>query len=220
MSAYSAYSGCIRKFGAKEVVDTWARFIGDNGGGTISVGSGNGALEKLLGDDHNIDVVCVDPDPESWTQSGYIHLAPQFRTVQHMLEEQPDIINDHMTLLLVTPAPCEMDYDIQSIELLNPYRICIISELTGSCSSSRFWKWYERLFGEADDSKWRHIVRNAGEHDEEKTAGPEYGHVFYHEKDAGGARYVCIVLEKGADNEACVKQVDQIAREEDDCCIM
>ena len=104
----------------------------------ISVGSGDGFVERLLEKDHSKEIICVDPikynkDPEEYKTST-------FNDVDHLLTTSPTYKNNCM-LFLNWSTPNNSSYDFDAIQKLKPNHCVIIFESTGSAGGKNLQKW-------------------------------------------------------------------------------
>lgn len=92
-------------------------------GEIISVGSGSAEIERYLSARLKRKIICVDPDPESFSKKDPL-IYPRWNTVKNMIKAKAAPINS--TLLLIWPAFC--GYDLEAIKLLRPHEIFILYE--------------------------------------------------------------------------------------------
>ena len=92
----------------------------------VSVGSGDGDIEREMG----LDVVCVDPDPSVLDKVDYMYTG----CVAH---KRPDLV-EHCVLMCVWPEPSSLQngYDMQSIRLMKPEYVVMLINGGGSGSGS------------------------------------------------------------------------------------
>ena len=119
----------------------------------ISVGPGSGALEKLLEKELGIDIICVDPDPLSYTSLDEPFIKPLFSTVEEIIRKEPKYVGNCI-LFICNAEPCLYDiyilsgnnipYDYNAVQLLRPK--CIISiydPIDNIAGSEQFSRWIE-----------------------------------------------------------------------------
>jgi len=114
----------------------------------VSVGSGDGAIEKLLF--FNKKVVCVDPNP-GYGYSIELFIKPEFDFTASLVKARPSIVSD-CSLWLFWPNPacffCQsgtcvdpklhhVEYDFEAIQLLNPKMITMLVSLDENASGSK-----------------------------------------------------------------------------------
>jgi len=123
----------------------------------VSVGSGCGALEKLVIRRH--EVICVDPDPKSYTPHSEIFIQPAFPVVKELIKARPKVVND-CALWLIWPPPgcmecitgtCKLErhhhvYDIEAIKLLKPKVIVLMIAADGTAGSAQLHSWLKTDF--------------------------------------------------------------------------
>jgi len=113
----------------------------------ISVGSGRGSLEHKIKTALNIDVICIDPSPESFQgQSSDIEIKPDFSYVNDLIEFEPKFVNN-CNLLLCWPLPNDSQYDISAIIDLKPQNIILIYETTGGSGGTVLLNWLKTIPG-------------------------------------------------------------------------
>lgn len=91
----------------------------------ISVGSGGGYLEKIISDDLDISITCVDPDPLSCIADKTIYVKPQYSTVDDIPSE---FVGNCILLLNWPTAENANGYDLNAIMKLHPVHVIIIAE--------------------------------------------------------------------------------------------
>lgn len=136
----------------------------------ISVGSGSGYVEKWLEDNHNYQLILVDPiDPDSKECFAPVpkHLSKKssYDDSSDLVADKPDIISN-CNLFLNWPEPNDDSYDYDAIMLLKPHTIIICCEVSGSSGSKKLLAWL-RYCG-LDSSDIDSYISS------EKINGPEY----------------------------------------------
>lgn len=91
----------------------------------FSIGSGNGYMEAVINKCCNVDIKCVDPEPNSYMK-GSIYKHPQYKTVDDI--ESRYIDNCILFINWATPQQF-FGYDIDSIMKLKPKCIFFVGEL-------------------------------------------------------------------------------------------
>lgn len=105
----------------------------------VSVGSGTGCLEYTLKNEYKFDIICVDPDPESF--STYLGsgkgLKPNFDLVSSLIKKDESTVGNCI-LLIIWPWYTDVndDYDYQAIIDLKPNAILIQYEHPDKFSKS------------------------------------------------------------------------------------
>jgi len=120
--------------------------IGDK---LISVGSGYGVLEKHIVNAYekqgqNIYIICIDPEPTSYSFKNYpkepmIH--PYCAYVDDYLKQLQSLKSNCDSLLLCWPEPNESTYDLEAIIKLQPAKVFLIYEMTGTAGSGSLHNW-------------------------------------------------------------------------------
>lgn len=95
----------------------------------ISIGSGNGKLEKDLMDDLDIHILCIDQNPLSWSCVKTLYVRPVYDSVQEMLDDEL-VINDKnkKCIVFLNWSTISDTYDIKAIKLLKPVHLIVITE--------------------------------------------------------------------------------------------
>lgn len=105
----------------------------------VSIGSGNGYVERHMEKIFDKPIYCVDPnrvpntDPELYKTSEY-------EDVYKLLESTPELY-EHSTMFINWSNPCDSTYDFEAIKAMNPNRILVVFESTGSGGSKLLQKW-------------------------------------------------------------------------------
>jgi hypothetical protein len=125
----------------------------------LDVGSGNGYLTKLIYDKFKIRVIKIDPFPNKFLpREG--NIKSDFKTVSDFMKSKYYIKENEILIILNHPEPegysefsgtGSVRYDIDSINLLNPTKIVLFTELSGSCGSSELNFKLRRLIGDKLD---------------------------------------------------------------------
>lgn len=113
----------IRSFGIDIFFDIFKKVNQKYNLPIISVGSGNGAFEKIINDKLNLNIVCIDPDPLKYNSNSITKpfIVPQYKYVDDIIP----FYKDNCILLLNWCDPNDSNYDYDAIIKLNP--VCIIS---------------------------------------------------------------------------------------------
>lgn len=114
----------------------------------FSVGSGNGKFEKHYNDKYTgNDIICVDPKSNEFNGSEVI-LEPKYTTVEHLISERPEVVENSQALLIWTPPSSKYDMDV--FKKLKSKRVLVVWEKDGSAGSYDFHTYME----EACDSEY------------------------------------------------------------------
>lgn len=120
----------------------------------ISVGSGDGSLEILYDNIYSRNIICIDPDPQSyfqWDKHFRIYKPPKERYVENYIKKHPDII-EHCVLLLNWCLPNDSTYDWEAICDLKPCGVASIYETfmgeNGAAGGEQFY--YKFIRGHPD----------------------------------------------------------------------
>jgi len=133
----------------------------------LDIGSGNGYLAKLIWDIIKIRVIKIDPFPNKFLpRAGTI--KSDFKTVSDFMESNFYKKENSILIILNHPEPEDygksngtgsVRYDIDSINLLNPNKIVLFTDLSGSCGSSELNFKLRRLIGnKLDLSRSRYAI--------------------------------------------------------------
>jgi hypothetical protein len=125
-------------------------------GVVVSVGSGNGLLERILYDCYlaifgiKLEVVCVDPNPLSFASHGLskTFFEPSFATIDDLVASRPELVGGEggIFLLLNWCFPT-LSYDREAVEKLKPKTVFstveLFKEQPGAAGSPEFFEWYQ-----------------------------------------------------------------------------
>ena len=110
----------------------------------VSVGSGNGLLENEINSKCNVNIICVDPDPSSYSKPPIV-IQPHYNYVKDLINAKPIIVNNCL-LLLNWCNPNMSEYDYEAIKLLKPVAfIAIYEEHYHSYGAAGGIKFYEYI---------------------------------------------------------------------------
>lgn len=93
----------------------------------ISVGSGNGVIERELESAFGIQIICVDPTPLSWSMEHAKYRAPDFATVEDLVSQHPELI-DQCNVFINWAFPTH-SYDMEAVHLLRPRNVVTITDV-------------------------------------------------------------------------------------------
>lgn len=113
----------------------------------VSVGSGDGAIEKLL---FKKKVICVDPNPGFEKRVDFF-IKPEFDFTSSLVAANPSVVSDcSLWLFWPNPACCfcsvgicdkskmhHEEYDFEAIQLLKPKMITMLVSLDENASGSK-----------------------------------------------------------------------------------
>jgi hypothetical protein len=102
----------------------------------VSVGSGNGIIEKNIEEKFNIKMICIDPTPLLWSLSTDENRLPDYDTTSDLLKERNKLKNN--CNLLINWSYPDHSYDIESIIMLKPRNIIIITDLSEKHAAGGF----------------------------------------------------------------------------------
>lgn len=101
----------------------FARVCRKSGIPIVEVGSGKAEIARWLmdrGHVHPDNMICVDPDPTSYSKDKQVHVSPKYKTVKHLLSEQPQLVGN-CGLLVIRPSAIDANcYVIDALERLSP----------------------------------------------------------------------------------------------------
>lgn len=110
----------------------------------ISVGSGSGVVEHLLDQTFDIDIICVDPDPSSFsTAPESMGKKPKYPRVSDLIKDQPTIVGNCI-LFLNWSTPNESTYDYDALVALCPNYVLWIGEPSGSAGGAIMLQWLKK----------------------------------------------------------------------------
>lgn len=106
----------------------------------ISVGSGNGCIEKLIDQTIGTNIICIDPYPNTFNPApDHLKKDPAYPNVDECIKSNMQIVGN--CSLMINWAQPELDYDFEAITKLNPMYILWIGELRGASSGIKFRDW-------------------------------------------------------------------------------
>lgn len=110
----------------------------------VSVASGDGYLEQYM---NTKELICVDPEPESYPCSDRIFVEPNYNYVTDLIADRPDIVgNCNMFICNAEPTTCPTDvpYDYDAVQLLKPRKIiAIYDHIDHYSGSKKFIEWVD-----------------------------------------------------------------------------
>lgn len=141
---------------------------GDSGRGiVVSVGSGNGLLERILYDCYlsifglKLEVICVDPNPLSFASRGLSEtfFEPSFPRVSDLVNSRPELVgnerNERGVFLLLNWCYPLLSYDREAVEKLKPKTVFSTVEVfngqAGAAGSPEFFEWYQSPLFEGEE---------------------------------------------------------------------
>ena len=136
---------CLRQFGLDKL-QSYYNDMTNNRFRTVSVASGIGVVEYAIQNPLR-PIICVDPDPHSFQcadSSLKDTIMPHYAYCKYLVEQQPDIVGN-CNLMLNWPENDDGGrYDVESIALLQPLRILLVIESTGSGGSDLFYQFLKQ----------------------------------------------------------------------------
>jgi hypothetical protein len=128
----------------------------------ISVGSGNGVLEYKLQELGIKNIICVDPDPESYDKYPENNncIKPSYDVVENLLKDKPELV-EQCVLLLGWPSPNESTFDYEAVMALNPYGIVLVYETLGGAGGDKLHTWLNEPEGYQNPCDYT-VVYNGG----------------------------------------------------------
>ncbi len=108
----------------------------------ISVGSGNGKLEKYLKNNGYLNIICIEPEIFSHNVEKIIHNKPDYNIVDEIIIKKPSIVSNCYLMIIWPSGKDKKDcgYDIDAIKKLKPSRILVLYENTGYSGSNELRK--------------------------------------------------------------------------------
>lgn len=105
----------------------------------ISIGSGNGYVERHMEKKFERSIYCVDPNHVPNTNSD-LYKTSEYRDVYELLESKPELY-EHSTVFINWSNPNDSIYDFEAIKAMNPNNVLIVFESTGSGGGKLLQKW-------------------------------------------------------------------------------
>lgn len=109
----------------------------------ISVGSGNGVIERELEAAFGIRIVCVDPTPLSWSLPSTDYRPPDFANMADLATHRPDLVG-RCNLFINWAYPTHA-YDMEAVMLMQPRNmitICDVGPMRGA-GGRMFHSWMQ-----------------------------------------------------------------------------
>jgi hypothetical protein len=105
----------------------------------ISVGSGNGKLEKYLIENGYPNIICIDPKVFSHNKEKILYIEPKYDNVDEMISKNPNVVNNCFLMIIYPSREGSPDsgYDIEAIKKLCPKRILVLYESIGYSGSNQ-----------------------------------------------------------------------------------
>jgi hypothetical protein len=117
----------------------------------VSIGSGNGHIERLLEHEIGLDIICVDPVKVSH-ENEVLYKTSQYDGVDELLSSRPELKSNCVTFINWS-TPNDSTYDYEAVKALDSEHILIIFESTGSGGGSLLHKWL-RFCGVVTDQEF------------------------------------------------------------------
>lgn len=140
----------IRTLGVSKLIE----FVGllksvDSKSPIISIGSGLGTTESYIEKNADIEIICVDPNPESYQEPSTKFTEahhPDYGTTTELIDSNPDII-ENCNIILNWPTPNDKgnNYDMKAILDLKPRLILAICDSSGSGGGTEFLNWLREI---------------------------------------------------------------------------
>ena len=154
----------IQCFGIDTVLENITEFLAsyqDKSFPLVSIGSGNGALEKLILERNNkTNIICIDPFPSSFSQIP-IQLSPDYAYDLDLIGANPAIV-ENCLLLLNWCNPNYSTYDYDAIQRLKPVAFISIYETfrggNGAAGGEQFYNYIHKT----TDYKLIHSTQGIG----------------------------------------------------------
>jgi hypothetical protein len=111
----------------------------------ISVGSGNGKLEKYLIENDYPNIICIDPKVFSHNVDKILHIKPEYDNVDEIIVKKPEVVGNCFLMIIYPSQEGTPDsgYDIEAIRKLNPRRILVLYENIGYSGSYELIKFLD-----------------------------------------------------------------------------
>lgn len=93
----------------------------------ISVGSGNGVIEREIEKAFDIQMICVDPDPLSWSIETPGYRPPEYATIDDLILDRPELIeNCNMFINWAYPIYA---YDMDALNKMLPHNVVTVIDV-------------------------------------------------------------------------------------------
>ena len=106
----------------------------------ISIGSGNGYIERHIEKELETTILCVDPMRIESVQDMY--KASNFNYINDLLEDYPNLINNSITFINWS-FPNDSTYDYDALAKLSSDNVLIVCETTGSGGGKVLLTWLD-----------------------------------------------------------------------------
>ncbi|MEK7801215.1 MAG: hypothetical protein AAB276_02060 [Pseudomonadota bacterium] len=113
----------------------------------VSVGSGIGEIEHIVKTKNgNMEIICVDPDPTSFSEDRYVQTEPSYNYVSSLIKSNPGIVGNCIVLLNWC-LPNDSTYDHDAIIELQPAAVVTVYEKfyggNGAAGGQKFHTWLD-----------------------------------------------------------------------------
>jgi hypothetical protein len=128
----------VQWFGENEILKYFSRNVLDifqNERVVVSVGSGEAVLENRMREVLGLGIVCIDPDPGSYSGKN-TRIEPMFTTTRQAAAAEPALRGRLM--LINWPDPDNDGYDTRALTDLRPRCCLVITEISGKSGSEGF----------------------------------------------------------------------------------
>lgn len=105
----------------------------------VSIGSGNGHVERHIENEFETEILCVDPNHVKNTNIN-LYKTSTYDNISHLLETRSDLIGN-CTLFINWSTPNASTWDYEAIRDIKPNHILIVFESTGSAGSKLLHEW-------------------------------------------------------------------------------
>ena len=133
----------IRSFGIEVVLDALHKFLSAYPGKEpISVGSGNGILEHEYANEHFVNILCIDPNWQSFLSEELKKpfMKPEYRYVTDMVIHKQEFVGNCVLILNWCDPRPHITYDYDAVKELLPLAFFTIREPDGVAGSPKFHK--------------------------------------------------------------------------------
>ena len=143
------YNKAISSLGFEKLA-VYYGLLQTNGLSCVSIGSGNGSVERQLAPDGSI--ICVDPEPTKFQKNDPEHQSqdPAYATTDTLVVDQPNLVDGCNMFLNYPYSNKEGRYDVEAVKLLRPKQILAVLDTSGGAGSDLFLEWLKDVVPNMD----------------------------------------------------------------------
>lgn len=129
----------LRQLGIDILEQYFATIYNETTDPIVSIGSGNGHVERHMEIVFGKPICCVDPN-QIPNQNQDLYKTSEYLNVHDLLNVMPNLKNNS-TLFINWSTPNDSTYDFEAIKAVNPTNVLVVFESTGSGGGTLFQKW-------------------------------------------------------------------------------